>query len=78
MKPMTRRTAKMMIAISAPECFGSTTPMIDLQRGQRWVYLLNPGRQFTRQETSQEPNRQQRMAKTQPEEEISLLTLVTI
>ena len=75
---MTRRVATMMIAICVPECLGSPTPMSALQKGQRWVNLLKPGRQHTRQETSQEPQRQQRMAKPQPEEEISLLTSVTI
>ena len=68
----------MMRAISSLECLGSPTPMINLQWGQRWVNFLNPGRHLTRQETIQDPQRQQMMANSQPEEETSLLTSVTI
>ena len=69
---------KIMRAMCLPECLGSASLIRALQRGQRWVNLLNPGRQFTNKEASQEPKRQQVMAKHQPEEEIPLVTSVTI
>ena len=76
--PRTRTVTKMMRAMCLPACFGSPSPMRALQQGQRWVNLLNPGRHLTKKEASQEPKRQQVMAKHQPEEEISLVTSVTI
>ena len=78
MMPRTRRVTKMMRAMCLPACSGSPSPMIALQQGQRWVNFLNPGRHLTNKEASQEPNTQQVMAKHQPEEEISLVTSVTI
>ena len=76
--PRTRIVTKMMRAMCLAACLGSALPMRALQQGQRWVNFLKPGRHFTRKEASQEPKRQQVMAKHQPEEETSLVTSVTI
>ena len=67
-----------MRAMCLPECVGSPSPIWTLQRGQRWVNFLKPGRQPTNKEANQDPKRQQVIAKHQPDEVISLSTSVTI
>ena len=72
--PMTRHTMKEWQS----EWFGSTSPTMTLQRGQKWVNFLNPGRQFTRQLAIHEPKQQQRIAHAHPLPEIELSTFVEI
>ena len=60
------------------EWFGSTSPTMTLQRGQKWVNFLNPGRQITRQLAIHVPKQQQRIAHAHPLPEIELSTFVEI
>jgi len=71
-RPNTPRVARTRVMSWIVECPGSAWAMIARHSGQEWVYLLNPGKQGTRQLRIQDPRRQQMIAYVQPEQEILL------